>query len=106
MNERERFEQNYVVDAESGCWLWTRSLDSFGAGRMRYLGRLVQAHRVSLLLAGVELDPKREVRASCGRRHCVNPSHLRQVGRVDNPSRSLTYLSPTRRVSVERGRIR
>jgi hypothetical protein len=51
---------------------------------MRYQGRLVQAHRVSLLLAGVELDPKREITASCGRRDCVRPDHLRQVARVDN----------------------
>jgi hypothetical protein len=66
---------------------------------MRYQGRLVQAHRVSLLLAGVELDPRREISASCGRRDCVNPDHLRQVGRVDNPSRSFIYLSQKRRVA-------
>jgi hypothetical protein len=69
---------------------------------MRYQGRLVQAHRVSLLLAGVELDPRREVSASCGRRDCVNPAHLTQVGQVDNPSRSFIYLSPKRRVGVGR----
>ena len=66
---------------------------------MRYLGRLMQAHRVALLLAGAELDPRREISPSCGRRHCVNPEHLRQVGRGDNPARSLIYLTPKRRVA-------
>jgi hypothetical protein len=64
---------------------------------MRYQGRLVQAHRVALLLAGVELDPRCEVAASCGLRHCVNPAHLRQTTQAGNPSRRLTYLSQTNR---------
>ena len=72
MNERERFESSYTVDPDSGCWLWSRSLDTYGAGRMRYEGRLMQAHRVSLLLAGVELDPKREIS------RVVRPAALRE----------------------------
>jgi hypothetical protein len=97
VNEAERFHRSYRVDAETDCWLWVNSLDSFGAGRMRYHGRLTQAHRVALLLAGVELDPRREVAASCGLRHCVNPSHLSQVVQSGNPARRLTYLSQTNR---------
>jgi hypothetical protein len=73
VNQKARFEASYVVDAESGFWLWNRSLDMAGYGRMRYERRLVQAHRVSLMLAGLKLDPKVEVSASCGRRDCVNP---------------------------------
>jgi hypothetical protein len=98
VNEKARFEASYVVDLQTGCWLWARSVDSGGAGRMRFQGRLRQAHQVALLLAGVEVDPRREITASCGRRECVNPEHLHQVARVNNPSRSLRYLGATRRV--------
>ena len=64
MKERQRFEAGYIVDPDSGCWFWARSIDSGGAGRMRYEGRLRQAHQVALLLAGVELDPNREIAAA------------------------------------------
>ena len=97
MNEAERFHRSYRVDPESGCWLWTRSLDTYGRGRMRYHGRLTQAHRVSLLLAGVELAAHLEVSASCGRGSCVNPAHLRQTRQDGNPARRLTYLTQTNR---------
>ena len=83
----ERFRGSYVVDAESGCWVWTRSLDSSGYGRLRVDGRLTQAHRAALLLAGVALLPGREVSQRCGERRCVNPVHLVQVTRAENRTR-------------------
>jgi hypothetical protein len=84
----ERFAAGYLVDAESGCWLWQGSLDTCGYGRLRVDGRLTQAHRFALVLAGVDHQPGLEVTHCCGRRSCVNPDHLAQVTRSSNRTRS------------------
>ncbi|WP_425456790.1 HNH endonuclease [Aeromicrobium piscarium] len=46
--------------------------------------RTLAAHRVSLLIAGVELIPGRVVDHICRVRRCVNPEHLRQLTNRDN----------------------
>jgi HNH endonuclease len=84
----ERFHGSYVVNP-AGCWVWARSTDTAGYGRLRVDGRLMQAHRAALLLAGVELPTGAEVTHRCGVRRCVNPDHLQQTTRTTNPTRSL-----------------
>ncbi|TDW87272.1 hypothetical protein EV137_5345 [Kribbella pratensis] len=83
----QRFASQYVVDTVTGCWEWTGSLDTYGCGRLRVDGRLMQAHRFALLLAGVELIPGREVVPRCRRRLCVNPAHLEQLTRSERQRR-------------------
>ena len=79
------FEDCYVVDNETGCWLWIRSLDGKGYGMFGSAGR---AHRwsykkfVGPIPGGFELDHL------CRVRRCVNPAHLEPVTHEENVRRS------------------
>lgn len=61
------------------CWLWTAVVNEHGYGVMRPEGQrhgpTVKAHRVSLMLAGVDIEG-RFVLHSCDTPRCVNPAHL------------------------------
>lgn len=70
----------YLVDSETGCWVWNATKDRHGYGR--YRGRM--AHRViweierGAVPYGLLLDH------TCRNRLCVNPSHLRPVDHKTN----------------------
>lgn len=87
MSLSERFASGYAVNDVTGCWDWLRSVDTWGYGRLTVDGRQMQAHRVALLLAGVELVPGLEVDRLCRNRRCVNPEHLEQVSHAENGRR-------------------
>jgi hypothetical protein len=73
----ERFEQKFIPEPNSGCWLWIGAIDGIGYGRFRAYRRLDMAHRVAYRLyvgqipAGMEIDHRR-----CDNPLCVNPEHL------------------------------
>lgn len=90
----------YVIDAESGCWVWQWNLDGHGYGALRVDRRNVKAHRymyeryVGPAPAGLDLDhlchnadlscPGGD---TCRHRRCVNPSHLEPATRLANTLR-------------------
>lgn len=77
--EAERFWAK--VEKGPSCWKWKAAIDSDGYG-VFYCSRKknnVKAHRRSLELAGVELQPKLLVDHICRNRQCTNPQHLRAV---------------------------
>jgi hypothetical protein len=86
----ERFLDKFVIDPETGCWLWRRPMDSgygnFHTGRLRKTARTTYAHRFSYqsfygpIPAGLCLDH------ICRVRRCVNPTHLRVVTLAENSS--------------------
>lgn len=85
-----RFEDRYVPEPMSGCWLWTGTMVKGGYGRVHHDNRLQLAHRVSYQLhvgrpipAGLELDHK------CRVRSCVNPAHLEPVTHRENCRRGV-----------------
>lgn len=78
----------YLIDAATGCWLWQRTVDHRGYGRIKVQGRTAYAHRiyyarlVGPIPEGLELDHL------CRNRACVNPAHMEPVTGAVNVRRS------------------
>lgn len=81
---RDHFEDSYVPEPNTGCWLWTGSLTTSGYGHLSRKRKMLQAHRVSLELRGVAMPEGMVVDHVCRVRSCVNPDHLRVVTRRQN----------------------
>lgn len=75
---------DWVVDPETGCWLWVKAKSDTGYGTKRIQRKSHNAHRwmyerlVGPVPAGKELDHLCRVRA------CVNPEHLESVTHREN----------------------
>ena len=69
------FEERYIPEPMSGCWLWIGGINSGGYGWFKRDGKQLSAHRVSWAMvhgdAGANMVLHR-----CDVRCCVNPDHL------------------------------
>ena len=71
------------VDKSGDCWEWQGATAS-GYGRIYFNGKYDGAHRVSLLLSGVDIPSGMCVLHTCDNKLCVNPDHLRIGSQSDN----------------------
>lgn len=90
---RERFDQKWRVDAESGCWIWEASHKTDGYGLISVNSKWKAAHRIAWELyvgpipEGILIDHK------CRRKSCVNPNHLEPVTLAENNRRGSRWLN-------------
>lgn len=73
-----------IPEPNSGCWLWLKTLDKMGYGKMgTAMGKVVAAHRLSF--EAFKYDPgKLSVLHHCDMPSCVNPEHLFTGTQRDN----------------------
>jgi hypothetical protein len=71
----DRFHEKY--EQGEGCWEWTAHRNpKTGYGMLNVDGVPQYAHRLALILRGVEIPYGHEVHHKCENRGCVNPEHL------------------------------
>lgn len=80
----DRFEQNYVPEPMSGCWLWLNSTSKTGHGSFRMNGKRPSAHSASYQLHKGTVPKGLCVRHRCDIPSCVNPDHLELGTWADN----------------------
>ena len=71
-------------DPETGCLLWNGSVDTYGYGHARWLGKRRKAHVMAFELAGGALLPDMVIRHLCNNARCCNPQHLKLGTRLEN----------------------
>lgn len=71
-----RFEDKFIPEPNSGCWLWLGALDVNRYARFGVKGRNCKASRVSYALYKCEEPGALHVLHKCDTPQCVNPDHL------------------------------
>lgn len=78
-----RFWARVNKNTPTKCWIWTGCVDKWGYGDISYMGKHVQAHRLSWrLLMGEPGDL--DVLHKCDTPPCCNPDHLYLGTDADN----------------------
>lgn len=74
----------YIVDSDTGCWIWQRALNTNGYGKLTRNGKSYAAHRWyydQLVVGGA---PEGDLHHKCKNPRCVNPEHLEPHDRAEH----------------------
>lgn len=79
----------YVIDPETGCWIWLMNRNPKGYGTVWHEGRCWLAHRLSYTLTIGPIPEGKQLDHLCKRPWCVRPDHLEPVTNTENQRRGL-----------------
>lgn len=103
-SEFQKFEDKYIPEPNTGCWLWLGNQSGSGYGMFWYGKRHGYAHRFAYEHYRSAIPKDLEPDHLCRVRHCVNPWHLELVTHKEN---TLRGDSPTavaaRRITCKEG---
>lgn len=88
---RQKFEDKFMPEPNSGCWLWLSSNGGEGHrgyGRVYFRRKQWLAHRVSWTLYRGEIPDNLYILHKCDMPRCVNPDHL-FVGTLSDNSQDM-----------------
>ena len=85
----DRFEEKYIPEPNTGCWLWTGGVTGGVSGPklygvMKIKGKRAMAHRVAYELYVGEIPEGLIIDHLCRQPCCVNPDHLEPVTPSEN----------------------
>jgi hypothetical protein len=88
LSVQERFDQHYIPEPNSGCFLWTSGVNKKGYGKfsLRVKGEELEqyAHRMSWKIHHGDIPHESWVLHKCDMPCCVNPDHLYLGTHLDN----------------------
>jgi hypothetical protein len=101
MTSQEYIAKNSIPEPNSGCWLWTGSVNNWGYGRGRARGlRERGAHRISFRAHRGPISPGLLVLHRCDTPSCVNPDHL-FLGTTSDNSKDMVAKGRQARIGGE-----
>lgn len=80
----QRFDDKWIPEPYSGCWLWMGATNEWGYGTILVDGICRLAHRVSWRLHRGDFSEGFRVLHRCDTPSCVNPDHLFLGTNYDN----------------------
>lgn len=87
-----------VHESDSGCWVWTGSVDKGGYGRTVASPSSTLVHRLFYSVLVGELVKGMHIDHLCRNKRCCNPRHLEQVTSKENDRRKIEAIGGKYRV--------
>jgi hypothetical protein len=84
-----RTPEDFTIDEVTGCWLWSRHLNTDGYGQKGDRRVMRHAHIVYWERANGPVPDGLELDHLCRQRSCVNPAHLEPVTHLENIRRGI-----------------